>query len=260
MATSDGVSAVFLGQKPIGERCFARLRACAGRIRLVGAVSNIGSDAPYNWWKSDAIHRACMRDGIPFVSNERRNEEALAELIGAHGANAIISVQHPWILSAAILKLVGFRAFNLHNAKLPDYRGYNSISHAILNGDQTYTSTIHWMAETVDTGDIAFEETVAIESDDTARSLYDRACAAGERGFERLIDHLQRGADIPRVPIAGEGRFFGRRSLDALREVVDPGDPREVDRKTRAFHFPPFEPAYCTVDGARRYLIPGNTR
>ena len=52
--------------------------------------------------------------------------------------NTLISVQHKWIMSKKILSKFGCNAFNFHNAKLPEYKGYNSLSHSILNGDSKH--------------------------------------------------------------------------------------------------------------------------
>lgn len=246
---------LFLGRKPIGERCFSRLRA-KGSVRLAAAVSNTTTGGAYDWWGTASIHRDCARDGVPFVASEQRNEAAIAALIREHHIDTIVCVQHPWILSGSLLSLVGHRAFNLHLARLPDYKGYNSISHAILAGDPTYTATVHWMADDVDAGDIAFEVSVDVAAHDTARSLYDRAAAAGEAAFDRVVDCLARGADIPRTPLRGPGRFYPRDSLDSLRQIRDPSDPIEVDRKARAMYFPPFEPAYVVAGGARYHVLP----
>ena len=52
------------------------------------------------------------------------------------------------------------KIINLHNAKLPDYRGHNSISHEILNGETKHTTTIHKIAKEVDRGEILLEKEI----------------------------------------------------------------------------------------------------
>ena len=72
------------------------------------------------------------KNNIKFISNEKKNENEIIDSIKEHKINLIISVQHCWIFSDKILKSVNGNAYNLHNAKLPDYKGYNTINHAIL--------------------------------------------------------------------------------------------------------------------------------
>ena len=54
----------------------------------------------------------------------------------------ILSIQYNWVVATETIDLVKGRAFNLHNARLPDYKGYNSISHAIANGDNVPESGV----------------------------------------------------------------------------------------------------------------------
>tara|TARA_Y100000589_G_C26686737_1_gene440086 strand:+ start:98 stop:328 length:231 start_codon:yes stop_codon:yes gene_type:complete len=72
---------------------------------------------------------------------------------------------------------------NLHNAKLRDYKGYNSISHAIIESKKDFTSTIHWMAQEVDSGDKIVEGVVPIHSNDTALSLYKKQYPRPQRSL-----------------------------------------------------------------------------
>lgn len=244
---------VFLGQKRAGELAFSRLVEAQGEaIQVVAVCSNPSADNV--WWGTNQI--AKLATSIPFLSNESEDEDQLLEAMAERNANTLISVQHPHILSEAVLEAVGYRAFNLHNAKLPDYRGSNAVNHAILNGDATYTSTVHWMVRKVDMGSIAYEETIPIREDETAESLYRRSTEAGLRCFEALLEAFQQAIEIPKDPLRGEGRFNSRTSIDGLREIHDADDPVEVDRKSRAFFFPPFEPAFVVRGSKKYYVLP----
>ncbi len=239
---------LFLGQRPIARRCFDLLLERAGSLGLV--VEAVAADREF-FGALDAAGAvpACVR-----IPNEARNEEALLAAIRSRGVDALISVQHPWVVSAAVLEAVGGRAFNLHNAKLPEYRGYNTISHAILNGDPVYTTTVHWMAPEVDTGDLAYEASVPVGDCDTAWSLYQKTMGSADAVFGRLICDLGGGKTVPRRPPGPGGRFYRKREIEALKEIVSPGDAREVDRKARAFYFPPHEPAYFKIGGKKFYV------
>lgn len=192
---------LFLGQKWLGEKCFDLLQnAQTDMIRVCGVVSNMRENV---WWRTNGIYRVCSSKGIPFITNDERNNERLRMAIAELRANTIVSVQHPWIIPSEILSLADFGAFNLHNAKLPDNKGHNTCNHAILNGERNYTSTLHWMAGEVDAGAVAFEETIEVFPDDTARSLYERAIHSGLSVFQKLLDCFVKGKPIPQRPIVG---------------------------------------------------------
>lgn len=245
---------LFLGQKWAGERCFDLLTQRLGsQMRLCGVVSNTSPDV---WWRSNRIHRTCVGQRIPFVGNERRNNDAIRELMDSLKVNLLLSVQHPWILPPDILARVNYQGFNIHNARLPEYKGYNACNHVILNQETEYISTLHWLVDLVDAGAVAFEESVPILPEDTARSLYDKALDATEVLFTRLLDCLLEGKPVPRIPIQGEGTFYPRDSINALRQIQDPTDAAEVDLKSRALFFPPFEPSFYLLDGKKVYVLP----
>jgi len=251
------ISVLYMGQKPLGERLFNTVLGNSEAFRLAFAVSNeIGEET---WWKSNNIYITCRERGIPFISNARRYTERILELMDSAKPDILISVQHAWILPAAVLEKVGGRAYNLHCAPLPEYKGYNSFSHAILNGDDSYGVTIHEMAEKVDEGDIILDKRFAINGGETSWSLYNKTCEAGVEIFGEFLRLLAKGAPLPRRSMQGDGKFYGRNSLDGLKLINDAADAREVDLKSRAFYFPPFEPAFFIADGKKHHVLPPNS-
>ena len=245
---------LFMGQKKIGEKCFDILNnADDDLFKVCAAVSNESKDV---WWESNQIFKQTNFDDIPFIDNGKRNNLIVQEMIDEQDINMIICVQHPWIIPSCILEMVDYNAFNIHNAKLPDYKGHNACNHAILNGDKTFTCTLHWIADEVDTGDIVLEESFNIEKHDTATSIYGKATYAGVALFYQLLIDLKYKIPLSKIKIKGEGRFYPRNSIDDLREIENINDPAEVDVKARAFCFPYFEKAYYILDNKKYYIIP----
>lgn len=117
-----------------------------------------------------------------------------------------------------MLKEVNYNAFNLHLAKLPEYKGYNSFNHAILNGDKRYGVTLHWMSECVDEGYAAYEDDFAIEATDRAYSLYKKAEETGYELFVKFISDLLSGTVSKERTFQG-GRFYQRNTINTLRKI-----------------------------------------
>lgn len=248
---------LFLGQKPVGEKCFAYLlqRYLKEEIQII-ACTNINEDV---WWQSNGIYRQCQVYGIPVYSNSQKNNEILYKAINEYQVDALISVQHNWILESELLKEVNYNAFNLHLAKLPEYKGYNSFNHAILNGDKRYGVTLHWMSECVDEGYTAYEDDFSIEATDTAYSLYKKAEDAGYELFVKFVSDLLLGT-VPKGRTLQGGRFYNRKTINTLRKIETEHSIEELDRLARACYFPPFEPAYLNVNGHRVYLLPESSQ
>ena len=243
MKSDNKISIFFLGRGPIAERCFLLCKDVM-TVDIKGVCSN------------DRFKEKFLKEtnDIPFISNKKRNEDAIADIVKGNKVDFLISVQHPWIFSKDLLDKVDNRAFNLHNAKLPEYQGFNSISHAILNGDTTYTTTIHWIVPIVDSGPIAFEETIDIDKKDTAKMLYDKTVEASAKNFINLIEHLINKQNIPKRQATGRPRFYKKDEIIALKKIDNIIEYEEVNTKIRAFSFPPHEPAYFCLNNERFYL------
>ncbi len=243
---------LFLGQRPLGEACFDIALNVEG-IEIVAVASNKSAEV---WWESNAIYKRATERGIPFMDNEFRNNDAIMAAIRSLGVDMIISVQHCWILTNEILSAVNGQAFNLHMAKLPQYKGHYPFVHAILNDEREYSVTLHWMTPKVDYGDIAYEATFPIEPKDTAFDLYHKACDASIAIFRHLVGDVARARTPPAREMSGFHRFYSRNSLRDIEQVIDLTDKDEIDRKSRALFFPPFTPAYAMIGGKRIYLLP----
>lgn len=248
---------LFLGQKPVGEDCFRLLLdEYRDSLEVVGCVTNTSRSV---WWGTTGVADRAVEEHIAVVDNAERNEGEIAEILRCHPEAILLSAQHPWILSEGVLSSACGGAFNVHNAKLPDYKGHNSCNHAIYNGESTYTCTVHRLVADVDMGAIAFEETFAIDPGETALSLYRKAREAGARAFGRLLHALASDHEVPAVPVAGEGRFYGRHSVEGLKRIPDIADAEDVDRRVRAGYFPAFGYAYYELGGRRFYLAPAGS-
>lgn len=237
---------LFLGRKPIAETCIKWLmNYYYGEIKIFAAVTDT------KFYENVFSRYECS---TIFIDNSQRNDDEIIKLLEENDINYIISIQHKWILTKRTIQAVYGNALNLHNAKIPEYRGYNSLSHEILNGDESHTSTIHWMDEKVDLGDIAYEESIKIQKDDTAYSLYKKSIDASFRNFKKLINDIARNRSIPRKPINGNEQFYCKNSIHKLKEVKNIKNYEEVDKKARAFYFPPYEPAYFILNGEKFYV------
>ncbi len=245
---------LFLGQNLIAQNCLKVLceEQYSDNLELVGLVTNECT----NEYFTSIINS--NKDYI-VISNSERNEAGIIKIIVDNNIDTLISVQHPWIISEKILDLVGYHAFNLHNAKLPEYKGHNTISHAILNGDMEYTTTLHWMVPKVDNGEIAYTETSKIEKEDTAYSLYHKMLPLAAKVFRQLCDDLNSVSRIPRQPLSGISKFYSKKEIERLKKIEKVSDYAEVDRKARAFYFPPHEPAYYILSNEKFYITKKQT-
>ncbi|MCB0502433.1 MAG: methionyl-tRNA formyltransferase [Bacteroidetes bacterium] len=69
--------------------------------------------------------------------------------------------------------------FNLHASLLPQYRGAAPINWAVINGEKETGVTTFFIDHKIDTGDLLFQEKVAIQPDETAGQLHDKLMTIG---------------------------------------------------------------------------------
>lgn len=195
-----------------------------------------------------------------FINNSNRNEDRIKKCIESNEIDIIFSIQHPWILSEGIIDSVKNKAFNLHNAKLPDYKGYNSISHSLINGDKYYYSTIHMMVDKADEGKVICESKIPIKKNDDALSLYLKTIKNVNILFSNFIEQKLFESKIEYNQPPRKGVFYKKNSLDELRDLKDINDSEQFDKHVRAVFFPPFEPAFIKVGLKKFYQIPNKRR
>ena len=123
---------------------------------------------------------------------------------------------------------------------------------AVLEGMSEWGVSCHFVDERFDTGDLVEVERFAIDPD--AHTAFSLDLETGQyllALFRAVIERALTGAELPRRP-QGEGRYVSRDDFERLR-VVRPGD--DLDRKLRAFWYPPYPGAVLEVDGRRLTLV-----
>ena len=59
------------------------------------------------------------------------------------------------------------------------------------------------------------------------------------------------------MPVKNGGTFFSK-DISGLKKIPDGATPDLIDRWSRAFWFPPHEPAYIGFSSKKLYVLPDN--
>lgn len=204
----------FLGQKPIGTACLEALLVEFDSSQVKFAISN---RHPKGWWNDNKIYEIATSRSIRFFDFEDVDNEVLQKLVVENEISYLLSVQYNKIIAQEVLDLVEIASYNLHLAPLPQYRGWHSASHSILNGDSTFGSTIHLINAQVDNGDI-FRTTTFEYTDESAGQLYLKSELAGEKIFCELLFDLKGNKSINCFPQEGQRRRYKFKDLSERLE------------------------------------------
>jgi methionyl-tRNA formyltransferase len=236
------VRVVFLGKS---KRSAVRaLELLVGRGAEVVAVV---APEPDRWTREpQRLDLAARRHGLPLVSDE--------DLYAAPPADVdlVVSFLYWRLIREPLISLGRIGCLNLHPAPLPDFRGLGGYNVAVLEGLREWGVSCHFVDERFDTGDLVEVERFAIDPD--AHTAFSLDLESGERLvalFGRVLERLLAGEELPREP-QGPGRYVSRAEFEGLR-LVRPGD--DLDRKVRAFWYPPHPGAVLEVDGRRLTLV-----
>jgi methionyl-tRNA formyltransferase len=236
------VRVVFMGKsKRSAVRALDSLAARGAEVIAVVAPE------PDRWTRDpQRLDLAARRHGIPLLTEDDLYADPPADV------DLVVSFLYWRLIREPLISLGRIGCLNFHPAPLPDLRGVGGYNVAVLEGLEEWGVSCHFVDEHLDTGDLVEVERFPI--DPAAHTAFSLDLESGERLvalFERVVDRLLAGEELPREP-QGPGRYVSRTDFEDMR-VVRPGD--DLDRKLRAFWYPPYPGAVLDVDGRRLTLV-----
>lgn len=236
------VRVLFMGRKQVAANALRWLLE-RNDADIVGVLTD-------NHLETSPTNDVARSRNIP-VLNFDDTREALAE--GTLEYDLGFSMLYWRKISGPYLEVPRLGNINFHPAPLPEYKGTAGYNLAILNSLDTWAVTAHYMDERIDTGRIIGLEEFAVDADrETALSLEAKSQPALFGLFKRVaalaLESKERLAAAPNIG----GNYTTRRQMEEMKVIQD-GD--DIDRKIRAFWFPPYDGACVVIDGNRYTLV-----
>ena len=111
------------------------------------------------------VKECALEHNIPVMQPRRiKTPEAIAEL-KQYEADVFVVAAFGQILSQEILDMPKYGSLNIHASLLPKYRGASPIQHVIIDGEEETGITIMQMDAGIDTGDMLYKKSIAIDAD-----------------------------------------------------------------------------------------------
>ncbi|MFM2225234.1 MAG: hypothetical protein RJA07_1436 [Bacteroidota bacterium] len=266
-----------MGSKPIGYNCLAHLIANQQKLNytIIGVLSNdnIGfRKMPFLAVEDnkDEMEMASKHFSKKSIAKPNINQSVLqlakhnkikiiSSLDAMPNCDIIYSVQYHQILQQQHIDKASQIALNLHMAPLPDYRGCNQFSFAIIDKAKEFGTTIHQLASGIDNGDIVFEDRFKIPENCFVKDLYDETEHRSIRLFKTSLPNIIKGnyTLLPQNSFTKRKKNFHlRHEINDIKQIDLAWSKQKIKRYIRASYFPPFEPPYCIINGNKFYFKP----
>ncbi len=202
------------------------------------------------WFES--VAELASQHGIPVYAPEEVNHPLWVGKLQKMNPDFIFSFYYRNMLKKDVLDTASKGAFNLHGSLLPKYRGRCPINWAIINGEKETGVTLHKMTVHPDDGDIVAQEKIAINDDDTAKTLFAKAEAAAASMLEKSLPALKNGTAKLTPQDSSKATYYGgRKAEDGEIDWTKPAS--QVRNLVRAVTRP-YPGAYSFI-GERKFLF-----
>lgn len=236
-------SAVVFAYHNVGFRCLSVLLAHGVEVKLV--VTHRDNPKETIWFES--VQKLAELHGIPTITPENPNVPEVVGQIQALRPDFFFSFYYREMLKAPLLAIPRRGALNMHGSLLPKYRGRVPVNWAIIRGESETGSTLHYMTEKPDNGDIVAQQAVPILPNDTAHEVFQKVTVAAELALNGVLPALLAGK-APRIKqdLSRGAYFGGRKAEDGIIDWTQPALP--IHNLVRAVA-PPYPGALTRVLG-----------
>lgn len=208
--------------------------------------------------KGESVAEAARAAGIPVIYDSAKLYEKIErDDRSTRNVDLVISYLFTERIREPLIKLGKRGCVNFHPAPLPDYKSRAGYNTAILEQRKTYGVSSHFIdSEAFDAGPIIKVMRFPIDSKkETAWSLEKKAQAKVEQLFKETMGLFMSGKPIRTKKNRG-GLYLTSIQLEKLKEVFPQTESyAEIERKIRAFFFPPHQGAYITLNGSKYTLL-----
>lgn len=138
------------------------------------------------------VKQFAVAEGLPVLQPESLKDELFLQALRDWKADLQIVVAFR-MLPEIVWNMPRLGTFNLHASLLPQYRGAAPVNWAIINGDKETGVTTFFLKHEIDTGDVIYQDVVAIDDNDNAGTLHDKLMVQGGDTVVRTVEAIVRG-------------------------------------------------------------------
>ena len=201
------MKAVVLAYSDVG--CVGLKSLITAGYDVVAVFTHVDDPHETQWFGS--VAELAAQHGIPVYAPEDISHPIWVKKIKDLEPDILFSFFYRKMVKKAILDISPGGNLNLHGSLLPKYRGRAPINWVLVHGEKETGVTLHYMTPKPDDGDIVGQKVIEIASEDTARTLMQKATVATEKLLGEVLPLIKSGK-APRTPQDNsKASYFGGR-------------------------------------------------
>ncbi len=148
--------------------------------------------------QASAVKAAAEGHGLPVLQPTNLKSPDFQAELKRYGADLQVVVAFR-MLPEAVWAMPRLGSINIHASLLPQYRGAAPINWALIRGETETRVSSFFLRHEIDTGDLIFQDRVAIAPEDNFGTLYTKLKHAGALLARRSVEALAAGT-APSLP------------------------------------------------------------
>jgi len=176
---------------------------------------------------------------LNYLKHQNINNEVFLEVLEAYNCDLFVSMSFNQIFKSKIINMPKYGTINCHAGLLPYYRGRNVLNWVLINDEDHFGITVHYVDEGIDTGDIILQRSFPITDEDHYGSLLEIAYVECANILYDAVKLIKNDMVIPvsQYSIHPVGFYCGIRT--AGDEIMNWNQSsREIFNFVRALSFP----------------------
>lgn len=117
------------------------------------------------------VKELALSKEIEVVDNENIKSQEFVEFLKNRNFDLFIVCDYGKIIPKSVFEIPTMKTIGIHPSLLPKYRGASPIHFALLNCDETTGTTIFYINEKMDAGDILIQKEIKVSDEDNYTSL-----------------------------------------------------------------------------------------
>lgn len=246
-ASGPKLSIVFFGSGPVAAQCLELLQV---HTNIEAVITK--PQPPHHKHNMPVIETA-KKYGLTTLYSSNRIE--LDELIEKHNfsSNVAVLIDFGIIVSKKAINHFQFGIVNSHFSLLPEWRGADPITFAILSGQTKTGVSLMLIDEGMDTGKILTRRATGIDADDTSVSLTDKLIRLSDELLKQHLPAYVSGSLKPKKQPHPDRASYSRK-LTKIDGIIDWTEPAAtIERKVRAYQ--PWPRCSTVVSGHRLIVL-----